>query len=177
MGTDKALLAVDGEALAARALGALHAAGAGEVLSVGGDHGALRALGFDARRDEWPGEGPLGGLVSGLCAARLPLVVVLACDLPWISGDVITSLVRALDGSSAGAAVPVVGGRRQFLAAAYRRTAEPVLRASLGRGERAVRGALDGIEVVEIVWTDDPRPFTDVDTPADLRGLAGEALP
>lgn len=177
MGSDKALLVVDGEPLAARALAALRAAGASELLSVGGDLEALDALGFDAREDEWPGEGPLGGLVSGLRAARSPLVMVLACDLPWINDAVVGSLVRALGESTADAAVPLVGGHRQPLVAAYRRSAEPRLRACVEAGERAIRVGLDRITVVEVLWSDDPRPLRDADTPADLRRPGGNALP
>ena len=53
MGTDKALLEVDGVALARRATDALNAAGATRVVAVGGDASSLTALGLDVLADEF----------------------------------------------------------------------------------------------------------------------------
>ena len=83
MGTDKAFVEVDGRPMAGRVAAALRAAGAAEVLAVGGDLDRLPSLGFDrAVPDRHPGEGPLGGLLTALAAAGHDVVVVLACDVP-----------------------------------------------------------------------------------------------
>src|SRR4051794_41896178 len=76
MGTDKALLAVDGIPMARRVATALAAAAAAPILAIGGDLPALAALGLDARPDPRQGEGPLGGLVSAFEA--LPAADVVA---------------------------------------------------------------------------------------------------
>ena len=83
MGTDKALVQLQGRALASRIADALTAAGASRVVAIGGNAPALRALGLDVVSDLHPGEGPLGGIITALScfAADTELVAVLACDL------------------------------------------------------------------------------------------------
>ena len=82
MGTDKALLEVDGRALAVIVADALRTSGADRVVAVGGDLDGLSALGLDAVPDLHAGEGPLGGILTALDATTEDVVVVLACDLP-----------------------------------------------------------------------------------------------
>ena len=172
MGTDKALLEVHGRALAVVAADALTAAGADEVLAVGGDLAALARLGLDARADDHPGEGPLGGILTALRHASHDLVVVLACDMPGIDATVVSALVRALaDDPDADVAAADGGGQVQALTAAYRREGRPVLAARFAAGERAVRRAIAPLRVV-LVDGLTPEALADVDRPEDLRRYA-----
>ena len=66
MGRDKATLVLDGRPLAVRVADELAAAGALRVEAVGGDAEALVRAGLVHRPDRWPGEGPLGGIVTSL---------------------------------------------------------------------------------------------------------------
>ena len=70
MGRDKALLLVEGVPMAQRVAEALRAAGATEVLAIGGDAPALTALGLHLRPDDRPGDGPLPATITALGAAR-----------------------------------------------------------------------------------------------------------
>src|SRR5205823_7736929 len=96
MGRDKALLRVDGEAMAVRTAHALHDAGAVEVACVGGDLPALRVLGLVAFDDEHPDAGPLGGVLTALAWTAEPITVVTPCDLlvpsPQVFGDLVDAL-------------------------------------------------------------------------------------
>lgn len=180
MGTDKAFVAHpgSGEPLASVARRALADAGAAELLSVGGDLAELEALGFTALADDDPGSGPLGGLLTALGRARLPITVVLACDLAGIDAPTVRRLYHALDdaGGAAGepgsdAAVPVVGGVRQVLAAAYRTGCRPHLAAAFARGERSVHRAIDGLRVVEVDGIE-PSVLVDLDSADDVARYA-----
>ena len=146
MGTDKATLVVGDRALAAIAADALKEAGAAEVFSVGGDADVLRALGLDHVPDRWPGEGPLGAIVTAVGAAAHDVVCVLACDLPEVAAAAVHEVVDAL-GPEVDAAVATAGGREHPLLAAFRRSALPALEAAFVSGERAVRAALDSLDV------------------------------
>ena len=146
MGTDKATLVVGGRPLASIAADALRDAGAAQVFAVGGDATALRALGIDQVPDRWPGEGPLGGIISALSAAIHDVVSVLACDLPDVEPAAVQEIVGALD-LGVDAAVATAAGRTHPLIAAYRRSALPVLEATFDSGERAVRVALGALDV------------------------------
>jgi molybdopterin-guanine dinucleotide biosynthesis protein A len=178
MGRDKAFIEVDGRPLVTIAVGALRAGGASRVVVVGGDAARIGALdpglhpGLDLIVDEHPGDGPLGGLVSGLRAADDPIAMVLACDMPAIDGDTVAFIVGALAShATALVAAPRVGDRLQILTAAYRLTVLPVLDAAFVAGERAPRRALGPVEVTEVVGVD-PNRLDDVDRPQDLSRYA-----
>src|SRR5688572_7864759 len=68
MGTDKALVEIDGTPMAVRVARALTAAGARRVIAVGGDARALASAGLEVVPDLEPGAGPLGGVVTALDA-------------------------------------------------------------------------------------------------------------
>jgi molybdopterin-guanine dinucleotide biosynthesis protein A len=170
MGTDKALIAIDGRALALRAADALVAAGAVDVALVGGDLDALAALDPGAIAtvpDRWPGEGPLGGILTALSWSREPVTMVLSCDLRSPSAAAIAVVVDALDAAGAIVAVPVVAGRRQWLHAGWRDVAAAVLLPAFERGERAIHRAIAETAIVEVGVVDDGA-VEDVDSPADL---------
>ncbi len=177
MGTDKAAVVVDGVAMARRVADALAAAGAVDVVAVGGDLSALTALGLDVVPDRWPGEGPLGGIVTALDVLAPPpdvavdIVVVAACDLPALTAAVVVDLVVALAAAAVGigAAVPVVDGVAQPHLLAVRAAAAPVLHAAFTGGERAPRRALRDVGVAEVDLGDDGA-LRDVDRPEDLPG-------
>ncbi len=165
MGSDKALLELDGVPLARRVADALTAAGARQVLAVGGDVDALRAHGLDVVPDEHPGEGPLGGILTALAATDEEVVVVLACDLPAVDPAAITAVVDAL--GDADAAAPWHDGRHELLHAAWHRRAENHLRAAYEAGERAPRRAVTGLTVASVTGLT-PAALADADDPADL---------
>lgn len=172
MGTDKAFLPAprDGRLLARVAVDALREAGATEILAVGGDGDRLLAD-VDARLklvpDGWPGEGPLGAITTALAAAREPIVVVLACDLPRVTADAVRAVLDGME-LGADAAVPVDDdGTGHVLLAAYRRTCRTIFEAAMAAGVRAPRDALAGLDVTavklaDVAWA------ANANTPADL---------
>jgi len=93
MGRDKATLEIDGVAMARRVADALIAAGCAPVVAVGGDATRLGAIGIPVVDDDWPGEGPLGGIITALRHSERAAVVVAACDLPWLDAPTIERLV------------------------------------------------------------------------------------
>jgi molybdopterin-guanine dinucleotide biosynthesis protein A len=167
MGVDKATLAVRGRPLVTYPRDALRSAGAREVLAVGGDREALAALGLTVVADEHPGEGPLGGIVTALRVATEPVVVVLACDLPAITCEVVRRLVDAV-GPGVDAAVPVRDGRLEVVAAAYRRRALPRLERAFAAGGRSPSQVISRLTVREL--RDLPRgALVDLDRPCEAR--------
>jgi len=164
MGTDKALVPVGGIAMAVRVANAMSAAGATDVTAVGGDEDALRSLGLRTIADSTPGEGPLGGILSALRSATESIVVVTACDMPWIDAAQIVPLVDALAHSRAVVTVSTSQGQLQPLHAAWRLEATADLQRMFDSGERAPRRAVQGLECVT-VELGDGRWSTDLDTP------------
>lgn len=127
----------------------------------GADHRRFRR-GDDALRlvtDRRPGMGPVAGLAAGLGAAPGPLCFVAACDLPFLAPDVVAAALGELEelaGDRPGAAarvavVPVVGDRRQPLAAAYTAGCATAARRCLEAGELSMADLLDRLEEVRTV--------------------------
>ena len=171
MGTDKALLPVDGEVMAARVVAAVRAAGADPVLAVGGDAAALSGAGLPVVPDRAPGAGPLGGIITALGAADARVVFVASCDLVAPSPAAVAATVDALVADpDAAVAVPIVGGRRQWMHAAWRSSAAVPLSVAFGVGERAVHAAVAAapLRVVELALP--AAAVADADVPTDLPG-------
>lgn len=135
-----------------------------------------RRLGVTVVEDPIPDAGPLAGIAAGLLAARTPLLVVAASDMPFLSGAVLAELVARARRSDS-AAVPVLDGRPEPLHAVYpTRLAEPVL-AALAAGTRKVTELL---AAVDTEWVDAAelahlpgasRSFVNLNTPGDLESL------
>ncbi len=177
MGRDKALVEIDGRALARIAADALHAAGATDVIVIGGDREGLGALDLQVHADDHPGEGPLGAIITALgradpADAPDAIVMVLACDMPAVDAATVAAVVDALAARpDADAAVPMLDGRRQILTAAYRRRLRRRLAEAFAAGERGPRHALEGAVIVEVDGLD-PERLADVDRPEDLHRYA-----
>ena len=104
MGCDKARMAFCGEPLIERVLGRL-APVAGELVVTTPRPSELayleeRAFGGLVPRIVSDLEGPAGamrGIASSLTAARLPLVAIVACDMPFVSSELIGALAGCVE--------------------------------------------------------------------------------
>jgi molybdopterin-guanine dinucleotide biosynthesis protein A len=171
MGRDKATVEVGGTAMAARVAGALAGAGTGPVSVVGGEPSTATLAGASYLADRWPGEGPLGGLVTALDSCAAPVAVVVACDLPSLDATSVERLLGTLDAHPGAAAAVAVNGQRHWTCAAWRvGAALPALAASFAAGERAIQHAATGLDVQEVPLA--PEVVHNVNRPEDLRAVA-----
>lgn len=166
MGRDKAALPIDGVPMARRVADVLARAGCEPVVAVGGDAGVLHEVGLAVVPDEYPGAGPLGGLITALHQFRdAAVVVVVACDLPWLGADSVTMVLGSMRPDD----LAVIGrtDRVQPLVGAWRPSACAALDEAFATGERRLRAVLG---VVGAVFVDLPAAeLTNVNTPDDLR--------
>ncbi len=170
MGTDKARLVVAGEPLLARVDDALRPVGS--VMIVGGDPSLLALLDADRTTavhvsDLFPGEGPLGALLTALSATTAPTLALVACDLPDVDAATVLQLVEEHVTTSAEVTVPLVGGHQQLHTSIWSSTALQHLQARFDAGERSLRRAIDGLRTTHVVFATGPA-LDDLDTPEDL---------
>ena len=164
MGSDKATFHVDGVEMANRVARAAADAGADEVLLIGGPQSRAKSLQGTWKKDLFPGEGPLGGVITALKSSSNDSVVVLSCDMPFITPAVISSLVSGLSDAQAS-----VGrtDRLNWLCSAWSKDeCLPSLQTVWKRNERAVHRAAVLLDVMEV-----PVPAVavrNINTPADL---------
>jgi molybdopterin-guanine dinucleotide biosynthesis protein A len=125
MGTNKALLAVDGLRLIDRAAAALGRCFP-EVLIVANDPAPYAGMGLPVVADLVPGKGSLGGLYTAVTAAAHPYAFCLACDMPFAN----PALIRYLAGLAPGhdAVVPRTDDGLQPLHAVYGKGCLPAMR-------------------------------------------------
>jgi FdhD protein len=172
-GADKRRAVVDGRPLLRRAVDAVAAVADEVIVVTAGDRPLPEDVQLPAGvrvATDPPGVGgPLAGIVAGLDAASHEVVVVLGGDHGWADPRTLARLAAAVHGDPAtDAAVLEVDGRRQPLAAAYRRTARDVARARLVAGDARAVSLLDHLVVVVVDAPGAVRTARDVDTPTDL---------
>lgn len=97
MGRSKAWIQLDGSFFIVRVIEALRRV-CDEILIVANDPLEFAALGASVVPDEFPGTGSLGGLYSGLNAARNDLGIAVACDMPFLKPEVLEFLISLSPG-------------------------------------------------------------------------------
>jgi molybdopterin-guanine dinucleotide biosynthesis protein A len=171
MGRDKASLQWDGRGLLERTVIELQRI-SDDLLVIGRNS---PVQGARAIEDETPGLGPVGGLLTGLHAARYPLVIATACDHPFLDAAALSRLVSLA--SAHDAVVPVTGGLAQPLHAVYRRSSVAAVQAYVAEGRRSLTGLLETLSVrwvhgAELAGIDpDGRSLLNVNTPEEWENL------
>ncbi len=165
MGRTKALVEVDGTPMAGRVAAALADAGCDPVWLVGGDPDELAALGLTVIPDRQPGAGPLGGVVAALARADGDVVVV-ACDLPHLTADVIGRLLDAAGTRPDVDAIVATTTAVEPACVLWRSSALPAVLAAFDGGERAVHRVIAQLRVAEVPVPADA--LRNMNTPDDL---------
>ena len=183
MGRDKALLELGGSPLIERVLAAVAPLNAHRML-LAGDPAPFDHLGLPVHADLRADSGPLGGLHTALSLAPSPIVLLLACDLPFVTVDFLRFLLAARGDHQV--LVPRDADGLHPLCAVYTRSCLPAVERALDRGDRRMRAFHDEVDVRVVEsqeWRDlDPRDIllANLNTPEDYRRaceLAGVSPP
>jgi molybdopterin-guanine dinucleotide biosynthesis protein A len=162
MGSDKALLNLDGTPLILRA-----AAAAAEVCGsvwLVGDPVKYGSLGFPVVADRFIGMGPLAGIEAALASSTSDWNLILACDMPCLNAAILESLFA----DDADCSLPrYPDGGLEPLCAVYHRRCHSHIRTAIENGVRKVTAALDGLAIRYVPVTSE-EPFTNLNTPEEL---------
>jgi molybdenum cofactor guanylyltransferase len=154
-GRDKALLEISGETLLRRALRQLSALTA-EQLVIGPPERREQAGSARVIQDEFPDVGPLGGIYTALHSATYESVLVVACDMPFLSAELLNYLIGLAP--EADVVLPVIDGRGEQLHAVYRRTCLGAIREQLDKGDYKIDRFFDRMRL-RTVTEDELRRF------------------
>jgi molybdenum cofactor guanylyltransferase len=178
-GNPKALIELGGRSIVERVVAALTPA-VDDVLVVTNTPELYAFLGLPMVADVYPDHGSLGGIYSGLRAAR-EIAFTVACDMPFLHPEVVRLVVeRAGEGD---VVIPRVGEQLETMHAAYSQTCLPPIEARLRAGRLKIVGFFDDVRVVEIGaaevarFRDPAIAFMNVNTPDELeraRALVAE---
>ena len=172
-GRDKSALAVEGRPILERQLAALSEV-ADDVMLVVGKETPPRA---DVRvvRDRVTASGPLGGLDAALAAARHDALVLVACDMPFVTARLLGHLLGLT--AEADAVVPRTERGYHPLCAAYTRACQPAIAGRLDRGHFRMVDFLADVRVRVVCGDelaalgDHHRLLANINTPAEYKGL------
>ena len=123
--------------------------------------------------DRYPGAGSLGGIFSGLWAARRPWALVVSCDMPFLNPVLLRHMLTLRQ--DADAVVPVVEGRPEPTHALYSKACLPHMESRLQASELKISGFFDQVRVRYLEEGDivkfDPEllSFFNVNTPEELQ--------
>jgi molybdopterin-guanine dinucleotide biosynthesis protein A len=166
MGRDKALLPLEDKTLLEHVISTMQQIFPQVIVSVREPRAGVE---LSQVCDEQAGCGPLAGLAAGLARVDTPWAFVVACDMPYISLQLIEYIDKFRCNRQA--VVPVVGGYPQPLAAFYSASCLEVIRNALVGQDKSLRGALRQLDVcyVDEAGMNDAalRSFVDLDTPED----------
>ena len=137
-----------------------------------GERAEYADLGRTTLSDEPSGIGPLGGLralVSFALKKGHDAAIAVACDMPFVTAELVTRL--AYEDPTATALAPRQDERWQPLAARYAVSTLPVLDAAIAAGEHSLQKIFarlgDGAHTLAIE-EDESLALTDWDSPEDL---------
>ena len=129
-------------------------------------------LGLPMASDVFPDHGSLGGIYSGLKAAKGGAAFTVACDMPFLEPEVVRLVVSRA--GEADVVIPKVGDQYETLHALYAKTCLPHMEAMLRAKRFKVIGFFPQVKVLEIPEAEvarlaDPGVcFMNVNTPDEL---------
>lgn len=176
MGRDKSFVVLEGQPMIERVMERVAGLGR-ETILVTNKPDDYAHLGLPMVGDIHPEKGPLGGIYTAIARASQPHVLVVACDMPWLSRPLLDHMI-GLRGE-ADVIVPRWDRFPEPLHAIYSRRCLGPIEAKLAADQLKITGffgqvAVRFVEREEIACFDsEGRSFANINTPDDLAGHAG----
>lgn len=144
-GRDKALAEFAGKPILARMIELLR--GVSEDVKIVALPGKYPEFGTVIVEDRWPGEGPLGGIVTALLHSQdnepdCVWNLILSCDMPFLTADWVTFLAKRAAESAAQVVLPHSAHGPEPLCAAWRTDARAAIQDQFEKGVRKVTAAI-----------------------------------
>jgi molybdopterin-guanine dinucleotide biosynthesis protein A len=171
MGQDKALIRLAGRPLIEHVLESV--AGIGDETLITTNHpDALAYLGVRMVGDALPGKGSLAGLYTALNAASGDRVLVVACDMPFLTRPLLRHLVQL--SHLADVIIPKRGGEFEPFLAVYNRSCLAAIKEALESQKARMISFFDQVTLRTVKGSEiaqlDPQglSFFNINTPEDL---------
>jgi molybdopterin-guanine dinucleotide biosynthesis protein A len=189
-GQDKALVEIGGRPMLERMIDLMRRVA--PKLKIVGPAEKYTEFGIETVADRWPGEGPLGGIITALLDAAADSApttsnqqlqvasheagawcFIVSCDMPFLTEDWLKFQIQRAESSTADVVLPRSAGGFEPLCACWRPRAAEALRQAFGRG---VRKMMDGVMAVKAEVLDEKdwkrfdsagRLFWNMNTPSD----------
>ena len=155
-GQDKALVTLGGTPVLASILDVLAGSCVRDTIVVG-EKAKYGRFGARCIKDKWPGEGPLGGIITALDCSGVNKhgyrwSLILSCDMPFLTKEWLWYLCQRSTVTEADVVVPRSRSGLEPLCACWRTAAVKPLRAAF---ERGVRKVTEGIALLKAEVVDE----------------------
>jgi len=175
MGTDKGLQELCGMPLINYAIQSLSGLCSTILISTSSD--AYQSFGYKTVADEIPGIGPMGGIYSALKQSKTEKNLVLSCDLPFVTIELLEYILENSDGYEV--AVPYEGNRHyEPLCGFYHVSVLDILSNYIKKGNYKLPDLFDEIAINKLVIGNElpfyhKDLFLNVNTSSDLTKAEG----
>ncbi|TAL96205.1 MAG: molybdenum cofactor guanylyltransferase [Rhodanobacter sp.] len=174
-GHDKGLLELAGRPMIEYVLDALRGQAARVVINANRSFEAYERYGVTVVRDRQDGFlGPLAGMAGMMAAVDTAWLLTAPCDSPQVPADLGPRLWQTVVRERADIGVADNGERLQPVFALLRCALLPELEACLAAGERKIDRFYRQQHMVAADFSDCPKMFVNVNTPAERDALAAE---
>ena len=174
MGSDKAILDLDGEPFIKRIAGVLNSVFESTII-ISDKVDDYKFLGLPIYPDIYKNCGPLGGIHTALSNVKTDLVFVVSCDLPMIKPEIIRQLLTFTNDST-NVIIPTYQDRIQPLCGIYSLNSISSLETYITSGGRKVLDFINSLKPVIVPFnsfsfTDRKNPFINVNTLEEYKTL------
>ncbi len=167
MGTPKGLICIEGQSMISRIAEVLKPL-VDEVLVIANDD-LYNHCGFPVFKDVFEEKGPVSGIHSALIHAQNDTVVILSCDVPFVSSGLIEFLL--VHKNEAEIIVPVHQGKTEPLIGVYGKSTLPSIEQCIVSGQTKMQEILVSLQAKHIQLPDNlfsESLFININTPEDL---------
>ncbi|MFI1743377.1 molybdenum cofactor guanylyltransferase [Thalassobellus sediminis] len=169
MGTDKGFLLLNGKPFTQYSIDALQPL-VSEILIVS-DNPDYDIFGCKRINDITKNAGPVAGICSGLEASSTEYNLILSCDIPLITSDILKKLIKAIDDTSEVIQIES-NGKSMPLIALYKKQCKEIFSKLLKGDERRLRVAVNACQSKNIALELEHDIFTmNVNTQTELKAI------
>ncbi len=169
MGTDKGLMLFHERPLISHVIDVLRSLNIHQILIIT-QHGAYEQFGYPCFPDLVQDKGPLGGIYAGLIHSAATKNLVLACDMPFLTKELISALLSNIGNEDA--LITQHLGKAEPLCSIYSSSCIPHFKNKLDSDELKITDALQGLNTRAIHFDDQPwfrgNEFSNLNTPDEL---------
>ncbi len=171
MGTEKGLLSINGKKMVERVAEAISAIT--DQCIIVSNTADYQFLNRPVYPDVYPDTGPLGGIYTGLLHTQTDWNLVVACDMPLVTGVLLEKILQHTAGALL--VVPRVNGQIQPLCAGYHRGIREKLHHCILEQtftmQQVIRQFGDAVCIVDCSGTQEEKNFVNINTPAELEQI------
>ena len=148
MKKDKGLVVFNGKMLVQHVIGSLNKI-TGHIIIITSNPD-YNQFGCPCIEDEMKEKGPLGGIFTGLIHSPSIKNLVVGCDMPFLSLNILTGLINNCSGTDA--LLAEHNGKVEPLCAIYDRNCIPHIRSRLEQNQLKITDALEGLKTRVIIF-------------------------